>query len=242
MSTQRTGFLEVPGFKGILGVREDGAVLEVGAVQYTLPTSTATLARTDAAQTFTGTQTFAGSALTTANVGTVTTGATTVAEEHGDGFYHFTKLTLTAFAVGTSGDDADLAIGASLYTFPAGTILVENASLKGVLTVAGGATIADGEIGIGTVIGSTAVDTLGEVGATSENLIEGDVGVLSSYVAGTGVIQIADLCGLTAPPLVILTAGVHIIYLNVAATWPNLAAAAAVTFTGVVTLKWRIIS
>jgi hypothetical protein len=35
---------------------------------------------------------------------------------------------------------------------------------------------------------------------------------------------------------------VHIAYLNIAATWPNIAAAEAVTFTGVITLKWRIIS
>src|SRR5690242_18395147 len=61
--------------------------------------------------------------LTASSVGTVTTSATTVAEEHGDAINHFTKLTMTAFAVGTGADNASLGIGAKFYTFPAGTIV-----------------------------------------------------------------------------------------------------------------------
>src|SRR6185436_11676830 len=38
----------------------------------------------------------------TGTVGTVTTAATTAAAEYGNGIQHFTKLTMTAFAVGTS--------------------------------------------------------------------------------------------------------------------------------------------
>src|SRR5262245_28970974 len=111
MSTQKTGYLEVPGMKGILEAREDGATVRVGGVVYTLPTSTATLARTDAAQTFTGDQTVVGNELTTTNLGTVTTGATTTAVEHGDGIDHLTVLTMTAFAMGTVPDNASLGIG-----------------------------------------------------------------------------------------------------------------------------------
>jgi hypothetical protein len=198
----------------------------------------------DASKDYAGTrhETSAGNRLTTGNVGTVTTGATTVAEEHGDGFWHITKLTCTAFAVGTGADGADLAIGASLYTFPAGTIMVENASLVGIFDQASHGTITDGEVGIGTVIGSTAVDTIGEVAATSENILWGDAGVLSTYVLGTTVVQASSLANVGIGTLTILSAGVHIAYLNIAATWPNIAAAEAVTFTGVITLKWRIIS
>jgi hypothetical protein len=197
----------------------------------------------DANKDYAGTrnETSSGNRLTTGGVGAVTTSATTVAEEHGDGLWHLTKLTLTNFAVGTGADAADLAIGASLYTFPAGTIMVENASLVGIFDQASHGTITDGEAGLGTVIGSTAVDTLGEVGATSENILNGDTGVLSTYVLGTTVVQAGGV-GVGGLPLTILSAGVHAVFLNIAATWPNIAAAEAVTFTGVVTLKWRKIS
>ena len=63
------------------------------------------------------------------NLGTVTTVATTAVQERGTTIDHMTKLTMTAFALGNSGDNASLAIGAKFYTFPAGAIVVENATL-----------------------------------------------------------------------------------------------------------------
>lgn len=185
----------------------------------------------------------AGAQLTSAGIGTVGA-ATVVAEEHGELLEHFTKLTLTSFVLKTTEpDNEDLAVGNKIYTFPAGTIHVLEASIVGTFDQASHGTITDGECGLGTVIGSTAVDTLGEVGATSENILEGDVGVLSSYVLGTSVVQAADRCGLTAQYLTILSAGVHDVFLNIAATWPNITpAATAVVFTGVITIKWRKIS
>jgi hypothetical protein len=174
-------------------------------------------------------------------VGAIANDATIAVEEYGNGIDHVTKLTLTAFAVGTGGDAEDLAIGAKIYTFPAGTILVETASIKGIFDQASHGTITDGEASIGTVIGSGAVDTAGEVGATSENVLQGDIGVLSTYVLGTTVLQAAGL-GVAGTALTILSAGVHDLFLNLAATWPNIAAGEAVTFTGVVTFKWRKIS
>lgn len=99
MSNQGTGTLWVPGFAGILGVREDGGTLVLGSTTLlttslsnvagevdqfvpasgkvltvsntltlagtddttmTFPSTSATVARTDAANTFTGTQTFSG--------------------------------------------------------------------------------------------------------------------------------------------------------------------------------------
>ena len=174
--------------------------------------------------------------------GTVTTATTTTVEEMGDGINHLTKLTLTAFAVGTASDAADLAIGAKFYSFPAGTIMVENASIVGIFDQASHGTITDGEVGIGTVIGTGAVDTIGEVAATSENILWGDAGVLSTYVLGTTVVQASSLANVGIGTLTILSAGVHDAFLNIAATWPNIAAAEAVTFTGVITIKWRKVS
>jgi hypothetical protein len=178
--------------------------------------------------------------ITTSNVGTVGA-ATVVAVEYGNGIDHLTQLTLTAFQVGTGADNADLALGGLIYTFPAGTIMVENSSIKGIFDQTSHGTITDGECGLGTVVGSTAVDTLGEVGATSENILQGDIGVLSSYVLGTTVVQVAGV-GVAGTALTILSAGVHTVYLNIAATWPNIASAETVKFTGVITLRWRKIS
>ncbi len=176
--------------------------------------------------------------LTSNSVGTVTTGATTVAEEHGDGVDHLTKLTLTAFAVGTAGSSADLAIGASLYTFPSGAIMVEGGSVKGIFDKPSHGTITDGEVGLGSVIGSTAVDTIAEVGATSGDVMRGVA--TGSYILGTTVFTGASTPITTGNVTTIATGGVKTVFLNLAASWP--ATADAVTFTGVVTIKWRIVS
>lgn len=176
--------------------------------------------------------------LTTTAVGTVTTAATTVAEEHGDGVWHLTKLTMTAFAVGTSGDNASLGIGAKFYTLPAGTMMVENASIVGGLTAAISNTAQTPEIGIGTVIASGAVAVLGGT-ATFENVFEGTA---VADVAGASFQGVDNPNGATSSPLVILTAGSHDLFLNAAVAWADVTAAGAVTFTGVITIKWRKIS
>lgn len=186
----------------------------------------------------TGTATVS-SGLTATNVGTA--GTLCVAEEHGDGVDHLTKLTLTAFAVGAGGDNADLAIGAVCYTFPAGAIAIEGASVKGIFDQASHGTITDGEVGLGTVVGSTAVDTIAEVGATSGDVMLGRA--IGSYVLGTTVFTGAG-DPVTAGGVTVIASGAspRTVFLNLAATWPNIAAPEAVTFTGVVTIRWRIIS
>lgn len=196
--------------------------------------------------TFPGSITFEGAAAFEGGVssqgatgaGTVP-GGTVVATEYGDGINHTTVLDLTEFAVGTGDDAADLAIGALLYTLPAGTIQVKNASITGIFDQPSHGTITDGEVGIGTVVASGAVDTIGEVGATSENVLWGDAGVLSTYVLGTTVVEASSLANVGVGQLTVLSGGVHTLYLNLAATWPNIAAAEAVTFTGRIILEWR---
>lgn len=177
--------------------------------------------------------------LTASSVGAAGTGC--VAEEHGDAVYHITKLTCTAVAMGTGGDNADLAIGALVYTFPAGAIMIMDGSVKGIFDQASHGTIPDGEIGLGTVVGSTAVDTIAEVGATSGDIMRGQA--ISSYVLGTTVATVGSTPVTTGGITVIASgASPRTVYLNLAATWPDIAAPEAVTFTGVVTFRWRIIS
>ena len=188
--------------------------------------------------TFTGAISAVGGVTSTSGAGTVTTGATTVATELGDGINHVTKLTMTAFAVGTSGDNASLGIGAKFYTLPAGTMMVENASIVGGLTAAISNTAQTPEIGIGTVIASGAVAVLGGT-ATFENVFEGTA---VADVAGTTFQGVDNPNGATSSPLLITSAGSHDLFLNVAVAWADVTAAGAVTFTGVITVKWRKIS
>lgn len=181
---------------------------------------------------------------TPSTVGTVTTTATTAVEEYGSGIDHFTKLTMTAFSLGNTADNAALGIGAKFYTFPAGTILVTQATLVGSLTANISVKTDTPEIGIGTVVASGAVSVLSGT-ATFEDIIDGNV-------SGTGGDTVApDVNGTTFYKSSSFTSNVLIkttggksrdLFLNAAATWADVTAAGALTFTGVVTLKWTKVS
>jgi hypothetical protein len=223
---------QIPTDKGPFIVNADGSVVFPAGVSIAGDLSVAGAAAVTGAIT-TGGETVSDLSST---AGTVTTAATTAAVEYGDAINHVTKLTLTNFAVGDSGDNASLAIGASLYTFPAGDILVDNASFVGGITAAISITTDTPELGIGTVIGSGANATLS---TTGEDILEGG-NVAAPDVAGTSFGK-----GSTRTfPLYIAAAGglSHEIFLNVADGWANVAAAGAVTVTGVITLSWRKIN
>jgi len=198
---------------------------------------------TPAAGSFT-TITATGNITNSSGVGTVTTAATTVAQEHGDGVSHVTKLTMTSFAVGTNADNASLGIGAKFYTFPAGAILVEDATMVGGLTAAISVTTDTPEVGIGTAIASGAVSVLSGT-ATFEDIINGNVSgdggdTVAPDVAGTTFYKNSSF---TAPVLIKTSGGKsHDLFLNVADGWADVTAAGDVTFTGVITLKWRKVS
>lgn len=173
--------------------------------------------------------------------GAVTTAATTSVREYGDDVNHYTVLTLTAFALGNSGDNAALAIGAKFYTLPAGAYVIDHATMIGTITADISVTdAANAEVGIGTLIGSGANATLGAVNAAAENVC-GPV-VIAAYddtaVVGTTIASSAQ------PHLYIASTGglAHDLFLNTAATWGDSEAVGAVTFTGVITLAWRKIS
>jgi hypothetical protein len=176
--------------------------------------------------------------------GTVTTSATTVASETGNGIAHVTQLTLTSFAVGTSGDNASLGIGAKFYTLPAGTIEIIAATMVGGLTAAISNTAQTPEVGIGTVIASGAVSVLSGT-ATFEDVIDGNTSTtggdtVAPDVAGTAFYKGG---GARLPVLIKTTGGKsHDLFLNVAVAWADVTAAGAVTFTGVITLVWRKVS
>lgn len=162
--------------------------------------------------------------------------ATVVATEHGNAVHHITKLELTDFVVNaTEPDNGDFSIGALVYTLPAGAYVIEHASFHGSFLKAGEATIGDGEIGIGTLIGTGTEDALGDVGAAAENVC-GPVTISNGEFDGAAV-----FAGVSAPNLYIAATGglARALFLNVAATWPNVTPAGGITFTGVITVAWR---
>jgi hypothetical protein len=182
---------------------------------------------------------------TNTNVGTVTTVATTAVQEIGGAKNHTTILTMTAFAIGNSGDNASLGIGAKFYTWPTGVdVLVTEASIDGGVTCAISVTTDTPEVGIGSVIASGAIATL--TTGTFENLVDGgasgssvDAATVAPDVAGT-VFRKKNLT--TVTPIIKASGGAaRDLFLNVADGWADVTAAGACTFTGTITLNWQII-
>jgi len=166
--------------------------------------------------------------------------ASVVAEEHGDGVFHRTKLTITALAVGTGDDDVDKAIGALIYTFPAGAIAVHGGSVEGLFDQASHGVSTDGEVGLGTVVASGAVSVLSGT-ATFEDIMTGQP--YTNITLGTTRFTGAGTPEVNGNKTVIAAgASPRTVFLNLGADWPNIAAAEAVTFTGTVTIEWSIIN
>lgn len=170
----------------------------------------------------------AGSDPITANIGAVPAGVTAV--ETGDGNHHVTTLTIAQLAALTLDDAAAIADGSLIYTFPAGTIIVNSAYISMLSDNAE----HDGETGmcgLGTVIATGAIaDLVGTAGF--EDIMTGqamDIGVLLPAVT----IPTAGV------PLALGSAASHLVHFNVAGTWADTAGTALdVDLAGVVVLDW----
>ena len=199
------------------------------ATVMTFPSTTATVARTDAAQTFTGIQTFGSAVRTTASVGTAETGATAV--ESGDGNYHKTVLTVSTTLPAIAGG-ANLAVGKLLYTMPAGAIAIHSAKMSLAITQTQGNITADTpDGGLGSVIASGVVATLDGT-ATFEDILTGQ-----TFNDCNGTAEVKTVAN---QPMVMETGAAHTVYFNVADGWAASGDAAA-TLTGTVTLIWSFV-
>ena len=186
----------------------------------------------------TSTTVTAAKLLTGTTVGTAGTGS--VAEEHGDGVFHRTKLTCTALAVGTGDDDVDKAIGVLVYTFPDGAIAIHGGSVEGLFDQASHGITTDGEVGLGTVVASGAVSVLSGT-ATFEDVMTGQP--YTNITFGTTRFTGAGTPEVNGNKTVIAAgASPRTVFLNLGADWPNIAAAEACTFTGTITIEWSIIN
>ena len=158
-----------------------------------------------------------GTSMNFARAGTAGTGVTAI--ESGNGNHRRTELIVAAtHIVVTTPDTAALAQGALIYTFPAGQIIVHRVYGDVGLEINDATNVADTpEIGLGTLIASGAVATLGAVGAGAEDLWGPHV------VAGCDTGADATDAGQFVSTLefVIADAAAHLVHLNCADTWGN---------------------
>ncbi|MCK9526966.1 MAG: right-handed parallel beta-helix repeat-containing protein, partial [Limnochordia bacterium] len=168
----------------------------------------------------------------TTHAGTANTGVT--ATESSDGHTFKTTLTVSQTDALTFADNAALADGYLLYTFPAGAIIVESAYMSMAVTAAEDTT-ATPDVGLGTTEGSGANATLQAVGAAAENILTGQS---AANCSGTATVKtVADQV------LVIEAGDDHTVYFNVAATWADTAGAdLTANIAGTVVLVWRFMA
>lgn len=166
--------------------------------------------------------------LTTTNVGTVNTGVTAV--ESGNAYEHTTVLTVSQTAALTLADNASLADGYLIYTFPAGAIVVNSAYMTMTVTNAEHDTEAT-DVGLGTVIASGAVAILGGTGTFED--------VMTGQTAAVGTAEVKTVVS----NFVIEAAAAHTLHFNAAAAWADTAGSALdADIAGSIVLNWSFLA
>lgn len=163
--------------------------------------------------------------------GTVNSGVTAV--HYGDGKNFTSILTVSKVDAITVADNAALAVGYLVYTFPAGPIVVNSSYMTMAVTLAEDTT-ATADVGIGTTIGSGANATLGAVGAGAENILTGQT---TADCNGTPTVKTVGT------QLVIEAGDNHTVYFNVADTWADTAGTDLTgDIAGTITINWTKMS
>ncbi len=139
----------------------------------------------------------------------------------------------------TTPDTEALAGGKPIYTFPAGQIIIHEVYGDIGVDIADDTNDGDQpEVGIGVVVATGAVATLGAGASTWED------------VWGPHIMASADVIGtpadagqfVTRPGKVIIAADAHVIYLNIADTWANGAGTADVFIRAVrFIIDWSLV-
>lgn len=180
------------------------------------------------------------SGITLAN--TDTNIATLIGLVGNDGINYTAKVRVNPLKKAISADAA-LAFGEHIFTFPLGVIRPKWCYIYMSSTTASGLSATAGEVGLGTVIGSGANATLGAVGATSEDIMEGTT--LSNHVAATELVSrkyghpvaYGDHGAAGSFGVLDGSATAKKCYLNIASTWDQ-TAAESVTFSGIITVNF----
>lgn len=128
--------------------------------------------------------------------------------------------------------DAALAFGQLLFTWPSQLVFPTQVHLQMTSLCPTGLSATAGEVGLGTVIASGASATLGAVGATCEDIMDGTT--LSNHVAATTLVSkkanvpnndfSEQAGGGSVSGFIDGTAGTSQCFLNVASTWDQTSA------------------
>lgn len=145
------------------------------------------------------------------NTGVAPAGVT--AEEYGDGYNHTTVLTIAMEDAINVADNAALADGALVYTFPAGAIIVTSAYLSAAIEVAEDTTNSAAEAALGTVVAADANATIGASSATAE-----DLSGPADSITCDGV---AEVVTMLATDVLIASGDAHTVFFNIASTWAD---------------------
>lgn len=139
-----------------------------------------------------------------------------------NGFEYRTVVTMRAFTFATTA--AAKSIGQKLFDFPEGFIVPKWGMIELSSTTGGSTAATAGEIGLGTVVGSGANATLGAVGATSEDIMEGTT--ISNHVAATALSSnkanagvVVGTQGATGPAILDGTSTAKSCFFNIASTF-----------------------
>lgn len=218
------GNVDIGGTLDVTGAVTTDSTVNMSAGAVTLGTVAGT-------PTFSGNVTFGADMLTTTNVGTANTGVTAI--EEGNGSKHVTKLTISQADAFDIADNAALADGYLIYTFPAGNCIITNAYMSVGVTTAEAVSQTDTpDVGLGTVIATGAVATLDGT-PTFEDIITGQT---AADANGTATVAAA------APEFLIKTGDAHTLHVNIADTWADDTGADLTTdLAGTVVIEWTFL-
>ena len=171
--------------------------------------------------------------LTTVNVGTANTGV--IAAEYGNGYNHVTVLTVAQTDAVTLADNAAIADGSLLYTFPAGAIHIVSAHMDLAVTHVSAASAAGaGEFALGTTAATGAVATIGASASTDENIC----GPLAGVDTADAAVSTVKVSG-----VVLDDTATHYCYFNLADTWADVTVVSLDSdIAGTVVLNWTLLS
>jgi len=171
--------------------------------------------------------------LTSSNVGVANTGV--VAQEFGNSRQHVTVLTVAQTDAITLADNAAIADGSLLYTFPAGAIFIHAAHMDLAVTHDGAESAAGaGEFALGTTLSTGAYATIGASAATDENIC-GPLAGVDTADAAVSTVKVSNL--------ILDDTATRKCYFNIADTWANVASTALDSdIAGTVILEWTFLS
>jgi hypothetical protein len=151
-----------------------------------------------------------------------------------DGKNFVSTFTVSQTDALTTGDNAALADGYLIYTFPSGAVVIDYAYMTMSMTATTEQAADTPDVGLGTVIASGA-NALLSATATFENIITGQT---AADASGTATVKTA--LPTAGTPFIIEAGDAHTLHFNVADTWADdTSGDLTADIAGTITVAWR---